>query len=95
MMKTLGELNVQICGGQIISRIAATDDDSKDSSVVIPKCIHADGTIQKSEMAVEKTRTVIDPAKLTEEGDIVVKLSTPYDAAMVNRRRHSWPVWNL
>lgn len=87
-IRTLAECEVEVIGGQIMSRVTARTDAGEESvqeiKVVIPKCIHADGTIDAEEMATEQLKTTPDPKKLTEVGDIVIKLSTPYDAAMVD-----------
>lgn len=89
-IKTMEEVGVIVTGGQIMTRIAAKDG-SKDEvvetrRVVIPKCISGDGSIRCEDMPEEALKTVPDPKRLTERGDIVVKLSTPYDAAMVDER---------
>jgi restriction endonuclease S subunit len=75
-------------GGQIISRIEA---DAKKNEIVIgkvqvilPKSIKG-GKIEHNELYVLKYKTELDEKKLTKEGDIVVKLSSPYDAAYITK----------
>lgn len=73
-------------GGQITSRIEA---DQKKEEIVIgkvkvipPKAIKG-GKIQHSELYDIEYKTTFDEKKLTKAGDIVVKLSSPYDAAFI------------
>ena len=84
----LGECGLEIIGGQIMTRLAIKDGSDEEPvevrKVVIPKCIHADGSIDVTEMPEESLRASPDPKRLTVPGDIVIKLSTPYDAAYVN-----------
>ena len=83
-----GDCNVKIVGGQIMSRVTANEDKGEEVirriKVVIPKSIHPDGTIDAEEMAEEPLRVEPDAKKITEIGDIVMKLSPPYDAAIVD-----------
>lgn len=79
-----------VIGGQIISRIEANGklgETGKELKVVVPKSIHGDGSIEPSEMQTILVRE--DAGKyenrLTLEGDIVIKLSPPYDAAIVTK----------
>ncbi len=89
-IRTLEEVGVIIIGGQIMTRITAkegsADEVVETRRVVIPKCISGDGSIRSEEMPEEALKTSPDPKRLTEQGDIVVKLSTPYDAAMVDEK---------
>ena len=84
----LGECGLEIIGGQIMTRLAIKDGSDEEPvevrKVVIPKCIRADGSIDVTEMPEESLRATPDPKRLTVPGDIVIKLSTPYDAAYVN-----------
>ena len=84
---TLEECGVVMYSGQIMSRLTAGEASGKEvvavRKVVVPKCIHADGSIDPDEMPEEQLRTDADPRRLTAGGDIVMKLSTPYDAAFI------------
>lgn len=83
---TLGECDLEIIGGQIMSRITSKDDSDEGIGkwrVVVPKCIQADGSIDDTEMPEEVLTSKPDHKRVTELGDIVMKLSTPYDAARV------------
>lgn len=86
-MATLGDCGVQIYSGQIMSRLTAGESSGNEVTVVrrvvVPKCIRADGSIDSDELPEEQLHTDADPKRLTACGDIVMKLSTPYDAAMV------------
>lgn len=88
MRKTINELDISITTGQIMSRVTASenglDEVVETRKVIIPKSINADGTISEEVLPEENLRVEADPKKLTVEGDIVLKLSTPYDAARVD-----------
>ncbi|MBQ0146074.1 MAG: restriction endonuclease subunit S [Lachnospiraceae bacterium] len=84
----LEECGIEIAGGQIMGRVtaqAAGEETIEKRKVLIPKCINGDGTINVSEMPEEGLKTLVDKKKMTEAGDIVIKLSTPYDAALVTQ----------
>ena len=86
-MKKLSECGTRIIGGQIMSRITANpekgDEVVETRKVLVPKCIRSDGTIVAEDMPEEKLKVAADPRKLAQAGDIVMKLSTPYDAGLV------------
>lgn len=86
-MVPLGECGIEIVSGQIMSRLTVKDDSNDEvvvtRRVVVPKCIRPDGSLSPDEMPEERLHTDADPKRLTEEGDIVIKLSTPYDAASI------------
>lgn len=85
---TLGDCGVEIVSGQIMSRLTVREGSDDDVvavlKVVVPKCIHGDGSIAVEEMPEERLHTAPDLKRMTEPGDIVMKLSTPYDAARVD-----------
>ena len=85
----LGEIKgLSFIGGQITSRIEA--DEKKNEKVIgkvkviPPKAIKA-GRIEHEELYDVDYRTEFDDKKLTKAGDIVVKLSSPYDAAYITK----------
>lgn len=84
-MLKLGEL-VEIYSGQIMSRIVV-DSNIKEEGikfrVITPKAISQDGLILKEELPSEILKTAPDVNRITEVGDIVIKLSTPYDSATI------------
>jgi restriction endonuclease S subunit len=72
--------------GQIMTRVTA-DRDSGDKvvdtvKVLVPKAISS-GVIVKEDLGDAELTKVIDEDKFTQAGDVVIKLSTPYDAAYV------------
>ncbi len=86
-IKTLKDLKIDVISGQIMSRVACkneADEATETRKVIIPKAIGSDGNIDINELASEKLKTVADTKRLTKVGDIVIKLSTPYDAAIIN-----------
>lgn len=73
-------------GGQITSRIEANEkknDIVKGKVQVIPPKAIKGGKIVHSELYELEYKTDFDEKKLTKAGDIVVKLSSPYDAAFI------------
>lgn len=85
----LGECKeIKFVGGQITKRIEA--DIEKGDTIcgeiitIPPKAICA-GRIVHENLYSLKYKSEIDESKLTREGDIVVKLSTPYDAAYITK----------
>lgn len=90
MIKTvsLKDLSVDVISGQIMSRISVKEDSTDNvietRKVIVPKAISSDGTVDCKELSEEKIKVKIDSKKLTKVGDIVIKLSTPYDAAIID-----------
>lgn len=84
----LEDCGITLISGQIMSRVTVDtskgDEIVSEIRVVIPKAIQADGSISVEDMPVEMLKTEPDPKKVVRSGDIVMKLSTPYDAAIVN-----------
>ena len=77
---------VDITSGQIMTRLTAKDD--ADSSVgtwkvVIPKAITPDGFISIEDMPEEHLKAEPPVDRITRVGDIVIKLSTPFDSAII------------
>lgn len=74
-------------GGQITSRIEADEKRNERAigtvKVIPPKAIKA-GKIEHVELYDVDYKTEFDDKKLTKAGDIVVKLSSPYDAAYIS-----------
>ena len=78
---------LDIYGGQIMTRITANPDTDvevvESRRVLVPKSISADGAIDISDLPEEALKAVPDPKKVSQVGDIVMKLSPPYDAGIV------------
>lgn len=91
-MKKLMDICELVTSGQIMSRVALEEGKKGKSktertvietaNAVIPKAI-AGGMIDGSELAEVQLVKAVDPNKRTSVGDIIVKLSTPYDSAVV------------
>lgn len=88
-MKKLKELNIEIIGGQIVQRVIA--DVERGEAVLDPqrKTIVAktvsEGLIDEEGVVINDYKTTFDDKKLTHEGDIVVKLSAPYNAVIIDK----------
>lgn len=77
---------VEITSGQIMTRLTAKDDESESIGtwkVVIPKAITSDGFISIEDMPEEKLKSEPPKDRITKVDDIVIKLSTPFDSAIV------------
>lgn len=79
--------HVEVIGGQIMTRITAKDDEPFVSTrkVVIPKAITSDGFISIADMPEENLKVDAPVDRITRENDIVIKLSTPFDSAIVTK----------
>lgn len=83
----IGNINgLNIIGGQIISRIEAKNISEKYDTmkVLVPKAI-SNGRVNKEELAEVDVKIDVDPKRITRAGDIVMKLSTPYDACLITK----------
>lgn len=75
---------VNITTGQIMSRIVEKDGEGVGTwKVLIPKAITSDGFISLEDMAEETLKAEPPEDRVTKVGDIVIKLSTPFDSALV------------
>lgn len=88
-MRKLLDICEVVTSGQIMSRVAADDGKTnagkeflEEARAVIPKAI-AGGVIDEKELANVQLVKAVDATKRTSVGDIIVKLSTPYDSAVV------------
>ena len=83
----LGEINgIEVIGGQITSRVEAKNEVEKleEIKVLIPKSINK-GIVEHSNLGSLNIKSELDSKKLTHEGDIVMKLSTPYDTCLITK----------
>jgi hypothetical protein len=89
MKKTIEQYEtIEVVGGQIMSRIVAKEEDAefiRKVKVVVPKAITAEGFIMVEELIEEKIKSEPPVDRITREGDIVIKLSTPFDAAFITK----------
>lgn len=75
-------------GGQITSRVTADEkrnDPVLGTITVIPPKAIKDGKIVHEDLTELSYKVELDEKKVTREGDIVLKLSTPYDAACITK----------
>lgn len=77
---------MNIIGGQISSRVEAKDVSEKYGTmkVLIPKAI-SNGKVSIEELGTLDVKIGVDPKRITKAGDIVMKLSTPYDACLITK----------
>lgn len=71
-----------VIAGQIMTRVTDKNNDGKIVQVLVPKAV-INGIIVKADLGEAELSKDVDESKYTKEGDVVVKLSTPYDAAYV------------
>lgn len=91
-MKKLMDICEMVTSGQIMSRVSLEEGKKgktkadqpviEIAKAVIPKAITG-GLIDDTELAEAQLVKSVDPNKRTTVGDIIVKLSTPYDSAVV------------
>lgn len=71
-----------VIAGQIMTRVTDENNEGESVQVLVPKAI-ADGIVIKEDLGKAVLSKAVDEDKYTREGDVVIKLSTPYDAAYV------------
>lgn len=71
-----------VIAGQIMTRVTDENSQGKAVQVLAPKAI-SEGIIVKEDLGVAVLTKEVDDDKYTKEGDVIIKLSTPYDAAYV------------
>lgn len=80
----------EIFSGQIMSRITSAGDKESDTvhpfRVIVPKAITSDGLILENEIPTEQVKVMPDERRITKVGDIVIKLSTPFDSATITEQ---------
>ncbi len=76
----------KLISGQITRRITAKEgqDFVTTAQVLLPKAM-VNGCIDHNALAEEKLTALPDNDRYTKEGDIVIKLSTPYDSVIVTK----------
>lgn len=74
-----------VIAGQIMTRVTDEAAVGETVKVLVPKSI-VDGIIVKEDLGEAILSKEIDGDKYTKEGDVVIKLSTPYDAAYVEEK---------
>ena len=79
---------VDITSGQILQRITSKDPNESNATVwkvVVPKAITSEGFISVEDLAEESLKAEPPVDRITREGDIVIKLSTPFDSAIITK----------
>ena len=81
---------LQIFSGQILSRIQVITGKEQgrieECRVITPKAISSEGEIDDTLVEQEKKHFIVPSMdKLSKEGDIVIKLSTPFDSATITK----------
>ena len=71
-----------VIAGQIMTRVTDENSNGKNVQVLVPKAI-VNGIIVKEDLGEAVLSKEVDEDKYTQTGDVVIKLSTPYDAAYV------------
>ena len=74
-----------VIAGQIMTRVTEDNNDGEPVQVLAPKAI-SNGIIIKEDLGKAVLSKDVDENKYTKEGDVVIKLSTPYDAAYVTSK---------
>lgn len=85
MRVRLDKLVESITVGQILSRVASKDiryEDGFTTKVLMPSAISG-GTIHTDGVAEQIFKKEVAPDKITEVGDIVIKLSSPFDCGFI------------
>ena len=73
-----------VTAGQVMSRITDEVNPVEERKVLLPKAIN-NGLVLQKELVNNKMKTKLDENKMTMEGDIIVKLSTPYDCCLIDK----------
>ncbi len=77
---------VEIISGQIMTRVKvndSTDQFAEERRIIVPKAITDNGLIDLDQLATEKLKVASDVKRLTQVGDIVIKLNSPYTSATI------------
>ena len=69
--------------GQILTRVATDEDSEIQYKVLQPKAI-GNGVIKDDYLNESGFVKEVEPEKFTEEGDVIIKLSTPYEAVVID-----------
>ena len=84
----IADISGKIYSGQIISRVDAKEEVGdvvlEERKVLIPKAISG-GRVTHADLGTVKLKKTVDEDRITRQGDIVLKLSTPYDAAYIGK----------
>ena len=82
-MKTLSDI-AEVIVGQITQRVAGEKTEEGNVRVLVPKAI-SEGTIDDNSLDTLNLSKDVSDDKYTKEGDVVIKLSTPFEAAYIDK----------
>lgn len=85
MKKTFEELKIKITGGQIINRVLANGDDVVETRGTIVAKTISSGFINDEDIAINNYKTACDERRITKFDDIVIKMTPPFAAALVDK----------
>ena len=88
MKKSIENLEIKITGGQIINRVLA-DEKNNDEVIetrgtIVAKTIFS-GYINDEDIVINNYKTVCDAKRITKENDIIIKVTPPFAAALVDK----------
>lgn len=82
----------EILVGQIMTRVTdESGDDGRKVTALTPKAIN-DGHIEKEYLKEILVTKLLDADKYTKKGDVIIKLSTPYDAAYIDEENEGYVI---
>lgn len=87
MEKELMDLVEEIIGGQIMSRVSYKDGENiedliREARVLLPSAISG-GIIHHENLGTVNLKKEVSNKKITKCGDIIIKLSSPYDCGLI------------
>lgn len=84
----LKDVSQTVYSGQILSRVIikeeVNDEVLDERMVLVPKAM-VNGMILKEELTREKFKKAVDAERITQIGDIIIKLSPPYDIVYIEK----------
>ena len=89
MKKSLEELKIKIIGGQIINRVIANENNNDEivetRGTIVAKTISS-GYISDNEIITNNYKTKCDEKRITKENDVIIKITPPFAAALVDKK---------
>ena len=89
MKKSLEELKIKIIGGQIINRVIANESNNDEivetRGTIVAKTISS-GYISDNEIITNNYKTKCDEKRITKENDVIIKITPPFAAALVDKK---------
>lgn len=89
MKKSLEELKIKIIGGQIINRVIANENNNDEivetRGTIVAKTISF-GYISDNEIITNNYKTKCDEKRITKENDVIIKITPPFAAALVDKK---------